>query len=105
MPWELVFDTSYVCPSNTVLPTVPPLMPKVSLASAMELLATKVPLVAVKLSNTTVSASVGPVTAFNDGGGGGGGGGCITTISGGTEIVGIGGSEFIVGRVSVWIKL
>jgi hypothetical protein len=54
----------------TVLPAVPPLMPKVSVA-LLGLLARKVPLVAVKTSKTVVSISVGPITAFNVGGVGG----------------------------------
>ena len=57
----------------TVLAEVPPLMPKVSVAP-LELLARKVPLVAVKTSKTVVSISVGPVIAFSVGGVGGEGG-------------------------------
>ena len=53
-----------------MLPAVPPRMPKLSVAP-VALLASKVPLVAVKTSNVTVSISVGPVTAFKIGGGGG----------------------------------
>src|SRR5258708_29979768 len=73
-------------------------MPKVSAAPLLGLLAAKVPLVAVKWSNATVSISIGAVKALNVGGDAGGG----TTI----KISGIGmttdgnaGSEFC---VAVW---
>ncbi len=49
-------------------------MLKVSVTPLLGLLARKVPLVAVKRSNTAVSISVGPITALNVGGVGGGGG-------------------------------
>ena len=52
-----------------MLPAVPPLTPKVSVASILVLLAAKVPLVAVKASNTTVSISIGPVGTDSVGGG------------------------------------
>ena len=65
----------------TVLPAVPPLMPKVSVA-LLGLLARKVPLVAVKTSKTVVSISVGPTIAFSVGGVGGGGGSFPKMISG-----------------------
>ena len=82
-----------------MLPAVPPLMPKVSVAP-VELLATKVPLVAVKTSNVAVSISVGPVTAFKIGGGGG----IFPTINSGieTKSSGIGVSDFCsAGELSV----
>src|SRR5438105_14497359 len=66
----------------TEAPGVPPLMPKVSVAPLLELLARKVPLVAVKTSKTVVSISVGPITAFSVGGVGGGGGNCPIMVSG-----------------------
>ena len=66
----------------TVLPAVPPLMPKVSVAPLLGLLARKVPLVAVKTSKTVVSISVGPVIAFSVGGVGGGGGNFAKMMSG-----------------------
>jgi len=67
----------------TVLPAVPPSMPKVSVAPLLELLARKVPLVAVKTSKTVVSISVGPGIAFSVGGVGGGGGDFAIKMSGG----------------------
>ena len=84
-----------------MLPAVPPLMPKVSVP-LLELWAMKVPLVAVKLSNVTVSISIGPVTAVSVGGSGGGGGGCMIVISGtGPGNAGSGGSEFCSAGTSV----
>ncbi len=75
-------------------------MPKVSVASLVELLAVKVPLVAVKMSNTTVSISVGPVPAFSVGGGRTR---MISGTAGGTDSSV--GSEFCPVGASVGIKL
>ena len=80
MPNGPVLNKSYVTAPSTVLPPVPPLTPNVS-APPVGLLATKMPLVAVKTSNVAVSISIGPVTAFSVGGGGG----SFPKISSGTE--------------------
>ena len=85
----------------TVLPAVPPLMPKVSVASLLGLLATKVPLVAVKTSNTAVSISVGPVIAFSVGGVGGGGGNFAKMMSGGETKIDPGSSRQFLRRGKV----
>ena len=85
-----------------MLPAVPPLMPKVSVALLLALLAEKVPLVAVNVSNAIVSISIGPVTAVSVGGVGGVGGGRTIKVSGTMKIVDcIGGSEFCAWVASV----
>ena len=99
-------DTSNASPSTTVLPAVPPLMPKVS-GAPLEVLAAKVPEVAVNVSNAMVSFSVGARKAPNVGGVGAGGGRRPIMVSGtDTKLAGSGVSAFSVGWIlSFWMKL
>ena len=89
-----------------MLPTVPPLMPKVS-GAPLGALAAKVPEVAVNVSNATVSVSTGPLKALNVGGVGAGGGRRPMMVSGTeTKLAGRGASVFSAGWVlSFWMKL